>query len=133
MAETRIDPQQTDAHEVGVQQAPVNVWMTDRSVVVVAAVPGVVAEDVEITLDETTLTIRAECRTAAAKRDYVLHEWHYGPYERTLDLPDGYQGSVVATLGNGQLAIRVAKSGTGEDQQHQTVRPSTAGHDPDAD
>ena len=129
MAETQIDPGTTDQHDVGVQQAPVNAWVTDRAVVVVAAMPGVVADDVEITLDQTTLTLRAECRTPAAKRDYVLHEWHYGPYERTLDLPDGYQGSVVATFGNGQLAVRVAKTGTGEDQQHQTIRPSTAGHD----
>jgi HSP20 family molecular chaperone IbpA len=126
--ETEIDPGGTDERSIGEQHVPVNVWLTDRSVVVVAPMPGVMAEDVEVELDQTHLTLRAACRTPA-DRDYVLHEWHYGPYERRLELPDGYQGSVVASLGNGQLAVRVAKTGTGEDQQHQSVRPTTAGHD----
>ena len=128
--QTEIDPDRRDERDVGMQQMPVNVWLTERSAVVVAPMPGVMPEDVEITLDQTTLTLKADCRTPA-NRDYVLHEWHYGPYERVLDLPDGFQGSVVASLGKGQLAVRVGKSGTGEDQQHQVVRPTAAGPDDD--
>jgi HSP20 family protein len=113
--------------EVGQQRVPINVWETGGALMVVAAMPAVMPDDIEITLDQERLTIRAERRTEAPK-DYLTHEWDYGPYERTLDLPDGFAGAVVATLGNGQLAIRVGKTGTGEDQQHQVVRPTLAGH-----
>jgi HSP20 family protein len=113
--------------EVGQQHVPVNIWETSGSLMVVAAVPAVMPEDIEITLDQERLTIRAQRRTEAPK-DYLTREWDYGPYERTLDLPDGFAGAVVATLGNGQLAIRVGKTGTGEDQQHQVVKPTLAGH-----
>jgi HSP20 family protein len=116
-----------DVAEVGQQHVPVNVWETGGALMVVAAMPAVMPDDIEITLDQERLTIRAERRTEAPK-DYLTHEWDYGPYERTLDLPDGFAGAVVATLGNGQLAIRVGKTGTGEDQQHQVIRPTLAGH-----
>jgi HSP20 family molecular chaperone IbpA len=112
---------------VGGQHVPVNMWETGGSLVVVAPMPGVMAEDVEVSLEGGTLRLRAGERSQAQKRDYSLHEWGYGPYERTLELPDAYRGSVAATLGNGQLAVRVGKTGTGEDQQSQTVVPSTAG------
>lgn len=112
---------------VGGQRVPVNMWETGGSLVVVAPMPGVMAEDVKVSLEGGTLSLQAGERSGAQKRDYRLHEWGYGPYERTLELPDGYRGSVAATLGNGQLAVRVGKTGTGEDQQSQTVVPSTAG------
>lgn len=112
---------------VGDRHVPVNMWETGGSLVVVAPMPGVMAEDVLVALEGGTLTLRAGERSRAQKRDYHLHEWGYGPYERTLELPDAFRGSVAATLGNGQLAVRVGKTGTGEDQQSQTVVPSTAG------
>ena len=36
-----------------------------------------------------------------------MHEWDYGCYERELQLPAGYGSGVDASLGSGQLAIRV--------------------------
>jgi HSP20 family molecular chaperone IbpA len=39
-----------------------------------------------------------------------MHEWDYGDYERTVPLPAMFHGEVSASLGHGQLAVRVARS-----------------------
>lgn len=78
------------------------------AVVVVAALPGVMPDDVVVDLRDGTLSIRAEMRTPAEK-DYLLHEWHYGPYERAVDLPEGFAGTPETSFGNGQLAVRVPR------------------------
>jgi HSP20 family molecular chaperone IbpA len=77
-------------------------------VVVVAPLPGVMADDVTVTVDDGVVTIAADLRTEAPK-DYLLHEWHYGPYERTVELPEGFGGTAEATFANGQLALRVER------------------------
>ena len=94
------------------QHLPVNMYTATDAVVVVAPMAAVMADDIDVRVDGRNLHIRAECRTEAEK-DYVLHEWHYGPYERTLELPDGFGGGGDATFGNGQLAIRVTKGDGG--------------------
>ena len=94
------------------QRVPVNVYETDGAVVLVAPFPGVMADDIEIHVDGRTVTLRAGIRSAATKRDYLLHEWDYGPYERDVEIPDGFAGEASASFGNGQLAVRV-KKGTG--------------------
>ena len=97
------------------QQLPVNMYETTGAVVVVAPMPAVQADDVDIVLEGRTLTISADCRTEAPK-EYLLHEWHYGPYERQLELPEGFHGAAEATFGNGQFALRVER-GDGETER----------------
>ena len=89
-------------------QVPVNVYEAGEALVVVAPLPGVRPDDVEVAVDGDHLRITATMRSAAAK-DYLVHEWHYGPYERQLDLPPGFTGGGTATFGNGQLAIRLTR------------------------
>jgi HSP20 family molecular chaperone IbpA len=90
------------------QQLPVNMFEASEAVVVVAPMPAVMADDVRVSVEGRSLRISADCRTEAPK-DYLLHEWHYGPYDRTVELPEGYGGGAEATFGNGQLAVRVLK------------------------
>ncbi len=89
-------------------QVPVNVYEAGEALVVVAPLPGVRPEDVEVSFDGARLRIAAGMRSPAAK-DYLVHEWHYGPYEREVALPDGFGGGGTATFGNGQLAIRLTR------------------------
>ena len=98
---------------------PVNVYESDGALVVVAPLPGVMPGDVEVVVDGTELTIRAAMRSAAPK-DYLVHEWHYGPYERVLTIPEEYGGDVKASFGNGQLAVHV---GRGEPAGSRVVKP----------
>ena len=93
------------------QPVPVNMYEADEAVVVVAPLPGVMPDDIDLRVEGQALVISASQRTPAVK-DYLLHEWHYGPYERRVDLPDGVRGEIQATFGNGQLAVRVLRSGS---------------------
>ena len=96
------------AEQIEAQTVPVNMYETEGAIVIVAPLPGVMADDVDVTVEDASVAIHAAMRTAAPK-DYLLHEWHYGPYERTLDLPEGYGGEAEGSFGNGQLALRVKK------------------------
>ena len=90
------------------QEVPVNVWEATDALVVVAALPAVQPEDVAIDLWPGKLRITAGLRSAAP-RDYLVHEWDYGGFERELDLPEGWGGGAEASLANGQLAVRVLR------------------------
>lgn len=88
------------------QRVPVNAYTTDGAFVIVAPVAGVVDSDVSVELTEHGVRFWAELRSSGP-RDYVVHEWEYGGYERSLDLPSGYGSDVEASLTNGQLVVRV--------------------------
>jgi HSP20 family molecular chaperone IbpA len=104
------------------QHVPVNVYEAERALVVVAPLPGVMADDVSVTVEGGSATIRAAMRTTAEK-DYLVHEWHYGPYERRVELPDGFGGKAEASFANGQLALRIER-GEGGERQTVTVNAS---------
>ena len=93
-------------------RVPVNVYEAGEALVVVAPLPGVMAEDVEVSLEGSQLRISATMRSAAPK-EYLVHEWHYGPYERTVEVPPGFGGGGTATFGNGQVAIRLTRGSGG--------------------
>jgi HSP20 family molecular chaperone IbpA len=90
------------------QQVPVNVYETSGALVIVSPVPAVTPDDVTIELRGRCLRFWAHLRSAGP-REYLVHEWDYGGYEREYDLPDGYGSGVEATLANGQLVIRVLR------------------------
>ena len=101
------------------QEVPINVWEASDALVVVAALPAVQPEDVAIDLWPGHLRITAALRSAAP-RNYLVHEWDYGGFERELDLPDGWGGGAEASLANGQLAVRVLR---GTVDGRATIRP----------
>jgi len=90
------------------QQVPVNMYEAEQAMVLVAPLPGVMVDDISVVVEGTTVTIAADMRTKAVK-DYLLHEWHYGPYERSVELPEGFGGAADATFANGQLALRIER------------------------
>ncbi len=93
------------------QAVPVNVYEASEALVIVAPLPAVTADDVQVELhpgDPVTLRFWAHVRSAGP-RDYLIHEWEYGGYERELELPEGFGAGVEASLNNGQLAIRVLR------------------------
>ncbi|MDQ3304561.1 MAG: Hsp20/alpha crystallin family protein [Actinomycetota bacterium] len=94
------------------QTVPVNMYEAERAVVLVAPLPGVMADDITVVVEGRNVTISADLRTEAVK-DYLLHEWHYGPYERSVELPEGFGGQAEASFANGQLALRIERGGDG--------------------
>jgi HSP20 family molecular chaperone IbpA len=90
------------------QSVPVNMYETSGALVVLAPVPAVTAKDVTIEVRPGSLRFWARLRSAPP-REYLIHEWEYGCYEREITLPSGFGSGVEASLANGQLAIRVLR------------------------
>lgn len=111
------------------QRVPVNMYEAEAAVVLVLPLPGVMAEDITVDIDEGRVHVNAVQRTPAEK-DYLTHEWHYGPYERMVSVPPEFRGTPSATFGNGQLAVRIER-GEGRDAGKVVVKPHTAGHPDD--
>ena len=103
------------------QSVPVNVYETTGALVVLAPLPAVTPDDVCVELRSGCLRFWASLRSAGP-RDYLVHEWEYGGYERELEIPSGYGAGVEATLSNGQLAIRVLRGDGGGDF---TIKPTS--------
>lgn len=95
-----------------VMRVPVNIYEAEEALVVVAPLPGVMPDDITVAVEGGELRIAAAMRSPAAK-EYLTHEWHYGPFERTVTLPEGFEGGGTATYGNGQLAIRLTRGSGG--------------------
>jgi HSP20 family molecular chaperone IbpA len=106
------------------RRVPVNMYETDGAVVLVLPLPGVMADDIRIDIEADRVHVDAAQRTAAEK-DYITHEWEYGPYERMVVVPGGFGGPASATFGNGQLAIRIER-GDGRDAKV-VIQPHQAG------
>ncbi len=103
-----VDATVTVEDEMQPQRVPVNAYLAPGAFVVVAPMPAVQADDIHVELHEGRLRFWAHLRSAAP-REYVLHEWEYGGYEREVDVPDGFGSDVEANHSNGQLVIRVLR------------------------
>ena len=118
------DTPPTGLVEYDPQRVPVNMYEAESAVVLVFPLPGVMADDISIDIEDDRVHVNATERTAPEK-DYIAHEWHYGPYERMVTVPGGFGGPASATFGNGQLALRIER-GDGRDGKV-VIQPSTAG------
>jgi HSP20 family protein len=74
--------------------------------------PGVEAENIDIEILGSTVTLRASLRgPGQADRRYLLHEWTYGPYERTVTLPVEVDAAHAnASHGNGVVVVSLPKA-----------------------
>lgn len=76
--------------------------------------PGVSADDIDISLHNGSLTVRGEKRFERERkgRSYFFSEREYGAFQRTFRLPpDADQGDIDADFENGVLTVRIAKRG----------------------
>ncbi|MCG0277053.1 MAG: Hsp20/alpha crystallin family protein [Thermanaeromonas sp.] len=99
----------------GLAEGPrLDLYQTDREVVVTAELPGLVSkDDVEITATEDSLTIRGEIKRSqeASDRNYHRTERFYGTFARTIGLPAEVEPEkATASYQNGILEIRLPKA-----------------------
>ncbi len=80
--------------------------------VVKTELPGVSAEDLDITLAGDTLTVTAERREDTPKNArHRAREMRYGQYFRSITLPYRVkEAEITATLNNGILELRLPKA-----------------------
>lgn len=74
---------------VGVWQPYVDIVECDAAVVIMAELPGVDQEDMEVKIEDTTLTIRGERKQCQDAGTGIYHhvERHYGSFQRSFSLP----------------------------------------------
>ena len=102
---------------------PLDVYETDQAYTVVASVPGLGAEDINITLHEGTLTIAGEWVEPATDSDEkniraLLRERTYGKFSRTINLPQIIDADAVeATYENGLLTLTLPKQPNAQPRQ----------------
>lgn len=89
-----------------------DIYETDTSVMVLAEMPGVGPDDIEVTLDRRVLTIRGRA-TSGAPEGYrqVYRDYAEGDYERVFTVSENIDGDGIrATQKNGVLILELPKA-----------------------
>lgn len=102
-------------------QIKVDVKETERAYTVLAEVPGVSKEDIQVSLDGNVVTLRAEVKQqdAQTKDEKLLRsERYYGAVSRSFQLPqDIDQSESRAKYDNGVLTLTLPKKQGGKTQR----------------
>jgi HSP20 family protein len=87
-----------------------DVYTTDEELVIMAAVPGIAPDQVEITIEGDTLTIKGEVPGPMDNVNYVIQERPYGKFQRTLRLNIPVQADKAeASFDKGVLTLVIPK------------------------
>ncbi|HEX8939765.1 MAG TPA: Hsp20/alpha crystallin family protein [Candidatus Limnocylindrales bacterium] len=102
--------------EVATPWPPMDVRETGDAYVVEADLPGVRAEDVDVTLDGRTLLIQGTTGAALEERDetYLIRERRSGRFSRALTLAGSVEADAIeCTFEAGELRLRLPKAASG--------------------
>ncbi|MBI2841492.1 MAG: Hsp20/alpha crystallin family protein [Acidobacteria bacterium] len=103
-----------DTDEVaGVWSPPMDVYETNDAIVLIAELPGLARDDVEIRIDQNSLVLQGERKFSKDVKEENYHriERHFGAFSRTLALPPAVDTEAVkAELRNGVLEITLPKT-----------------------
>jgi HSP20 family protein len=91
----------------------VDMYQTDNEVVIKAAVPGMKAEDVEISVTGDVLRIKGEtnAKSEVKERAYHIREQRWGAFERSIALPTMVlSDKAKAEFEDGVLTITLPKA-----------------------
>lgn len=94
-------------------QLTVDVYQTDKDIIIQAAVAGVRGEDLDLELSNDMVTIKGVRRMKyeVADDDYLIRECYFGGFSRSIILPvDILHDKVRATLELGLLTVILPKS-----------------------
>jgi HSP20 family protein len=92
---------------------PLDVVENDDGYVVKASIPGVDPENLDVTLEDNVLTIKAEVMSEEITEDEQVHirERRTGSFSRSLRFPmDVNSDGIEATYTNGVLSLNVPKA-----------------------
>lgn len=92
-------------------EPPVNVFEDDESYIIMAALPGVAPECVEVLVDSSSIIVRASCDVPFGPRAREIRrlEIPYGYFERRIQLPAMRFEVVQRELVNGCLILNLRK------------------------
>jgi len=100
----------TPSHEATV---PLAIFENEGNFIVRASVPGVNSDDLDISIEDGSLTIRGEFKQEAelAEAKVYRREYSYGAFTRTVKLPENVDAErVEAEFKNGFVTITLPKN-----------------------
>ncbi len=92
---------------------PVNLAEVDHQYILTTPLPGMIPEDVELSITGETVTIRGERKRpdGVAEESYRRQERVPGRWSRTITLPDRVEtAAVVAVFVDGVLTVTIPKA-----------------------
>ncbi len=90
---------------------PLDVYATPEEIVIVASLPGLTPDEVDITIEDDRLMIRGELRRPLENVDYLFQERPYGTFSRTLTLNVPINtDEAEAVFENGVLTLTLPKA-----------------------
>ena len=92
---------------------PLDVTSTADALIVEAPMPGIDPDDVEITVENNTLSIRGEARQERreGEGESLVQEIRRSAVSRTVTLPSGLEpDKATASFDNGMLTLRIPKA-----------------------
>jgi HSP20 family protein len=104
----------------------VDMYETDEAVVVKAPIPGVKAEEIDVSITGDTLTIKAEIadEEEVSRENYLRRERRYGSCCRSVTLPGGLETEQAeADYSDGVLTLTFPKA---EEVKPKTIEVKTA-------
>jgi HSP20 family protein len=90
----------------------INILEREDAMVIQADLPGLNSEDVEVTVENSTLTIRGERKLEEAHEGETYHkvERLYGAFERSFNLPNSIETEKIeARFKNGEMLLTLPK------------------------
>ncbi len=102
----------SESRGTGAWLLPMDAFITEDAIIIRADVPGLKPEELDITMEGDTLTIRGEIqREEETGRKYVLLERPTGKFERTLSINTPIDhDKVEASFSNGVLTLTLPKA-----------------------
>lgn len=103
----------TTSGDSGSGLLPLDVHMTNDELVIQAQLPGVKPDDLDVTVENGTLTIAGETgsESRTEEQSYLLREIRRGSVSRTISLPEGLEPDrAKADFENGVLTLRIPRA-----------------------
>jgi HSP20 family protein len=100
-------------HTDSLWQPRVDLTETENNYELVAEIPGLSKEDINLSLEKNVLKISGEKKseTEANEKDYRRIERAYGRFERSFTLPENVKGELIkASYKDGLLRVEIPKS-----------------------
>lgn len=98
--------------EMGTWAPAVDIYETEQELVLKADLPEVNQQEIDIRIENNTLTIRGERKfhNEVGQDNYLRVERAYGPFSRSFSLPNTLNAEAIkADYQNGVLSIRMPK------------------------
>jgi HSP20 family protein len=116
---------------------PVDIYETEQNIVLKVEVPGVEQKDLDIRIENNTITIRGERKFEKEVKEENFHrvERRYGSFQRSFSLPNTVNTeNVTADYENGLLKVTLAKRAEAKPKQikvnvggEKTIEPKSTG------